>query len=61
MFRRDVLRGAGAIGAAALLTADTAIADRRPARDSNRSPRVVGPFIETRDGTQLFYRDCSKP
>jgi non-heme chloroperoxidase len=57
MFRRDVLRGAGAIGAAALLTADTAIADRRSARDSNRSPRVVGPFIETRDGTQLFYRD----
>ena len=48
---------AGAIGAAALLTADTAIADRRSTRGSNQSARVVGPFIETRDGTQLFYRD----
>jgi non-heme chloroperoxidase len=32
MFRRDLLKGAGAIGAAALLTADSALADRRAAR-----------------------------
>jgi non-heme chloroperoxidase len=54
MYRRDLLKGAGAIGAAALLAADSAIAERRSARGS---ARVVGPFIETRDGTQLFYRD----
>ena len=57
MFRRDLLKGAGAIGGAALLIADSAMADRRTARGSNQSARVVGPFIETRDGTQLFYRD----
>ena len=57
MYRRDLLKGAGAaIGGAALLGADTAVADQR-ARASNTSARVAGPFVETRDGTQLFYRD----
>jgi pimeloyl-ACP methyl ester carboxylesterase len=57
MDRRDLLKGAGAaIGGAALLSADSAIADQR-ARSSATSARVAGPFIETRDGTQLFYRD----
>ena len=57
MYRRDLLKGAGAaIGGAALLSADTALADQR-ARASNTSARVAGPFVETRDGTQLFYRD----
>jgi non-heme chloroperoxidase len=57
MYRRDLLKGAGAaIGGAALLGADTAVADQR-ARASNSSARVAGPFVETRDGTQLFYRD----
>ena len=57
MDRRDLLKTAGAaIGGAALLSADTAIADQR-ARGSNASARVSGPFVETRDGTQLFYRD----
>jgi non-heme chloroperoxidase len=57
MHRRELLKGAGAaIGGAALLSANTAIADQR-ARTSNASARVAGPFIETRDGTQLFYRD----
>jgi len=56
MYRRDLLKGAGAaIGGAALLSADTAIADQRA--HANASARVAGPFIETRDGTQLFYRD----
>jgi non-heme chloroperoxidase len=57
MYRRDLLKSAGAaIGGAALLSADSAIADQR-ARSANASVRVAGPFIETRDGTQLFYRD----
>ena len=57
MDRRDLLKSAGAaISGAALLSTDTAIADQR-ARTSNASARVAGPFIETRDGTQLFYRD----
>jgi pimeloyl-ACP methyl ester carboxylesterase len=57
MDRRDLLRTAGAaIGGGALLSADTASADQR-ARTSNTSARLAGPFIETRDGTQLFYRD----
>ena len=57
MYRRDLLKTAGAaIGGAALLGADTAIADQR-ARGSNASARVTGPFVETRDGTQLFSRD----
>ena len=58
MFRRDLLKGAGAaLGGAALLTADAAIAERRTQRSTNAGARVVGPFVETRDGTQLFYRD----
>jgi non-heme chloroperoxidase len=57
MDRRDLLKGAGAaIGSAALLSADTAIANQ-PTRAANASARVAGPFVETRDGTQLFYRD----
>jgi non-heme chloroperoxidase len=57
MDRRELLKSAGAaIGGAALLSADTAIADQR-ARASNTSARIAGSFIETRDGTQLFYRD----
>ena len=57
MHRRDLLRSAGAaIGGAALLSADSAIADQRT-RASQTSARIAGPFIETRDGTQLFYRD----
>jgi non-heme chloroperoxidase len=57
MYRRDLLRGAGAaIGAAALLAADSAIAERRAARSSGTTNRV-GPYIAARDGTQLFCRD----
>jgi pimeloyl-ACP methyl ester carboxylesterase len=57
MYRRELLKSAGAaIGSAALLGADTATADQR-ARGANTSARTVGPFVETRDGTQLFYRD----
>jgi non-heme chloroperoxidase len=57
MDRRDLLKRAGAaIGGAALLSADTALADQRT-RAANTSARVAGPFVETRDGTQLFYRD----
>ena len=57
MDRRDLLRTAGAaIGGAALLSTDAAIAEQR-ARASNTSARVAGPFVETRDGVQLFYRD----
>jgi non-heme chloroperoxidase len=57
MDRRDLLKSAGAaIGGAALLSADTALADQRT-RAANTSARVAGPFVETRDGTQLFYRD----
>ena len=57
MYRRDLLIGAGAaIGGATLLATDSAIAGQR-GRGPNTSARVVGPFIETRDGTQLFYRD----
>jgi non-heme chloroperoxidase len=56
MYRRDLLKSAGAaLGGAALLSADTALAQRRAAR--NTSAHIVGPFVETRDGTQLFYRD----
>ena len=50
MHRRDLLKGASAaIGGAALLAADVALAERR----ARRGPTT----IETRDGTQLFYRD----
>jgi non-heme chloroperoxidase len=56
MYRRDLLSAGVAIGGAALLSADSAIADQRT-RVSNTSARVAGPFVETRDGTQLFYRD----
>jgi non-heme chloroperoxidase len=57
MFRRDLLKSAGAaIGGAALLSADVAVAEQRP-RSANTAARIVGPFVETRDGTQLFYRD----
>lgn len=57
MDRRDLLKSAGAvIGGAALLSADTASAEQR-ARASSTSARITGPFVETRDGTQLFYRD----
>ncbi|HKR36311.1 MAG TPA: alpha/beta hydrolase [Steroidobacteraceae bacterium] len=56
MYRRDLLKGASAaIGGAALLAADSAIAERRTARSG--AANRVGPYIETRDGTQLFYRD----
>lgn len=56
MDRRDLLKTAGAaIGGAAVLSTDTAAAAQR-ARSSD-TPRVAGTFIETRDGTQLFYRD----
>ena len=56
MYRRDLLKGASAaIGGAALLAADSAIAERRTA--SSGAANRVGPYIETRDGTQLFYRD----
>lgn len=56
MYRRDLLKGAGAaIGGAALLAGDSAIADRRSRGDT--TARSLGPFVETRDGTQLFYRD----
>jgi pimeloyl-ACP methyl ester carboxylesterase len=50
MFRRDLLKGAGvAIGGAALLAAgDT---------QAKTSARAEGPYVATRDGTQLFYRD----
>ena len=51
MYRRELLKGAGvAIGGAALLAAGDTQARTTAAR-------TVGPFIETRDGTQLFYRD----
>jgi non-heme chloroperoxidase len=56
MYRRDLLSAGVAIGGAALLSADSAIADQRT-RAPNTSARVAGPFVETRDGTQLFYRD----
>lgn len=57
MYRRDLLKGAGAaIGAAALLAAEGAHAERRSSRGS-AAGTLVGPYIETRDGTQLFYRD----
>jgi non-heme chloroperoxidase len=56
MYRRDLLSAGVAIGGAALLSADSAIADQRT-RVSNTSARVAAPFVETRDGTQLFYRD----
>jgi non-heme chloroperoxidase len=57
MHRRDLLKGASAaIGATALLAAEGALAQRRTARGSAAGTRV-GPYIETRDGTQLFYRD----
>jgi non-heme chloroperoxidase len=57
MFRRDLLKSAGAaIGGAALLSAYVAVAEQRP-RSANTAARIVGPFVETRDGTQLFYRD----
>lgn len=57
MYRRDLLKGASAaIGGAALLAADGVLAERRTARGSATGARV-GPYIETRDGTQLFYRD----
>ena len=50
MFRRDLLKGAGvAIGGAALLAAgDT---------QAKTSARAEGPYVATRDGAQLFYRD----
>ena len=50
MLRRDLLKGAGvAIGGAALLAAgDT---------QAKTSARAEGPYVATRDGTQLFYRD----
>ena len=57
MYRRDVLKGAGAaIGAVALLPAESAQAERRSSRGSATGTRV-GPYVETRDGTQLFFRD----
>jgi pimeloyl-ACP methyl ester carboxylesterase len=57
MYRRDLLKGAGAaLGGAALLAADNASAERRASRGSGTGTRL-GPYIETRDGTQLFYRD----
>jgi non-heme chloroperoxidase len=50
MYRRDLLKGAGvAIGGAALLAAAESKA--------KATVRADGPYIETRDGTQLFYRD----
>lgn len=50
MYRRELLKSAGAaIGGAALLSAGTAIADQRTRASHNT--------IQTRDGTQLFYRD----
>jgi non-heme chloroperoxidase len=50
MYRRDVLKSAGvAIGGAALLAAGNT--------QAKTSARTAGPYIETRDGTQLFYRD----
>lgn len=50
MLRRDLLKGAGAaIGGAALVAAgDT---------QAKSSVRADGPYVATRDGTQLFYRD----
>lgn len=58
MLRRDLLKGAGvALSGAALLTAESAIAERRTQRGVNTAARVAGSFVETRDGTQLFYRD----
>ena len=57
MQRRDLLKGAtAAIGGAALLAAEGALAERRASRGAATGTRV-GPFVETRDGTQLFYRD----
>ncbi|HEY7639071.1 MAG TPA: alpha/beta hydrolase [Steroidobacteraceae bacterium] len=57
MHRRELLKSASAaIGATALLTADGASAERRAARGA-AAGRRVGPYVETRDGTQLFYRD----
>jgi pimeloyl-ACP methyl ester carboxylesterase len=57
MYRRDLLKGASvAIGATAVLAADSAFAERRAARDSATGNRV-GSYVETADGTQLFYRD----
>src|SRR4030095_16126106 len=57
MYRRDLLKGASAaIGATAVLAADSAFAERRAARGSATGSRL-GPYIETRDGTQVFYRD----
>jgi Predicted hydrolases or acyltransferases (alpha/beta hydrolase superfamily) len=57
MHRRDLLKGASAaIGGAALVAADGVLAERRASRGSASGNRV-GPFVETRDGTQLFYRD----
>ena len=57
MYRRELLKGAGvAIGGAALLAADASLRGATSfARLRGR--HSIGPFIETRDGTQLFYRD----
>src|SRR6202008_4753683 len=57
MHRRDLLKGASAaIGATALLAAESAFAERRTSRGSAAGTRA-GPYIENRDGAQLFYRD----
>jgi pimeloyl-ACP methyl ester carboxylesterase len=57
MYRRDLLKSAGAVvGGAALLSADNVVA-KHSERGSSAGARIAGPFIETRDGTQLFYRD----
>jgi pimeloyl-ACP methyl ester carboxylesterase len=54
MLRRDLLKGAGvAIGGAALLAAGETQAKTSAAA----SVRTDGPYVTTRDGTQLFYRD----
>ena len=60
MYRRDLLRAAtAAIGGATLLaTTNAAIAAAKPAASTAR--RHSPGFIETRDSTQLFYRDWGK-
>jgi pimeloyl-ACP methyl ester carboxylesterase len=56
MQRRDILKFVSAsVGGAALLTGGQALAGRPRSRTS--AARRNGPYVETADGAQLFFRD----
>jgi non-heme chloroperoxidase len=61
MYRREILKAAAtaAVGSAAFLAADGGIlaASQRSAQPASGPARRAGPFVHTRDGTQLFHRD----